>query len=496
MWVLYVAAIAASLKVALGCASWLYRRIVTFMAMDPTPYIVRITAPILRSYSFVGRDYFAADGADDSIVARREKGAEVLAHRYDALMGKASRELNDTLTSSLSDLRFTDTNRVPFQFQKETRSRFRVATITLASSGPELVDVDDQRSIDISGSYGVNVCGYDNYKSFVTRAWKRCEALGPNVLGPVHPIIGDVLPKLKAISKKEEISFHMSGTEAMMCCIRLCRFNTRRKLVVQFAGAYHGWWDGVQPGPGSERANSDVLYLKDMSPAALRCIRIRANEIAAVLVSPLQGLNPGKPPPSDLVLLDAKARDTAKSRDAYKLWLHELRAVCTACDVPLVFDEVYTGFRMAPGGAQEYYQVQSDVVVYGKTLGGGIAVGVVCGPSRLMRRFDPHHPLRVAYVIGTFSAAPLTLAAMAEFLDWLDANKHLYQQYEAKTDAWVRDVNAALVKADFPMRLDNLTTVWTVLFKQPGRYHWMFQYECSVLSRLIPFRSTLLRRPN
>ena len=64
--------------------------------------------------------------------------------------------------------------------------------------------------------------------------------LGPNVLGPIHPIISEVLPKLKTISNKEEVSFHMSGTEAVMCAIRLCRFNTRRKLIVQFAGAYHG----------------------------------------------------------------------------------------------------------------------------------------------------------------------------------------------------------------------------------------------------------------
>ena len=183
----------------------------------------------------------------------------------------------------------------------------------------------------------------------------------------------------------------MSGTEAVMCAIRLCRFNTKRKLIVQFAGAYHGadsasfltfselqhhedgvfvaarestrlarvvsrrrpfragWWDGVQPGPGSERANSDVLYLKDMHPAALKCIAARSDEIACVCVSPLQGLNPGSPPPSDLVLLDAKVRKTAEKGTAYRAWLHTLQKVCTKNDVPLLFDEVYTGFRMAPG---------------------------------------------------------------------------------------------------------------------------------------------------
>ena len=110
-----------------------------------------------------------------------------------------------------------------------------------------------------------------------------------------------------------------------------------------------GWWDGVQPGPGSERANSDVLYLKDMHPTALKCIAARSDEIACVCVSPLQGLNPGSPPPSDLVLLDAKVRKTAEKGNAYRTWLHKLQKVCQKNDVPLLFDEVYTGFRMAPG---------------------------------------------------------------------------------------------------------------------------------------------------
>ena len=212
--------------------------------MDPTPYAARLSAPLLPSYSFTGKQYFAADGCSDAVAAKREAGAVALAKRYDAMMGPACAELNKTLVSSLSDIRFTDTNRVPFQFQQETRKRFSVAVITKSSEGSTLVDVDGGRALDVSGSYGVNVCGYDAYKGFVERGWARVKDLGPNVLGPVHPVIADVLPALKRISNKEEISFHMSGTEAVMCAIRLARFNTRRKLIVQFAGAYHGWWDG------------------------------------------------------------------------------------------------------------------------------------------------------------------------------------------------------------------------------------------------------------
>eukprot|EP00933_Yihiella_yeosuensis_P000853 TRINITY_DN10135_c0_g2_i1.p1 TRINITY_DN10135_c0_g2~~TRINITY_DN10135_c0_g2_i1.p1 ORF type:complete len:429 (-),score=55.32 TRINITY_DN10135_c0_g2_i1:209-1390(-) len=306
----------------------------------------------------------------------------------------------------------------------------------------------------------------------------RVQELGPNVLGPLHPAVGEVIQGLKQISGLDEVSFHMSGTEAMMCAVRLCRFNTRRPLIAQFSGAYHGWWDGVQPGPGNERAPGDVLNLRDMSPASLALIRSRSSDLACVCVSPLQGLNPNNSPPSDMVLMDSKMRSANDSIRQYTEWLRQLRQVCTDYRVPLIFDEVYTGFRMSQGGAQKFYGVQADVVVYGKTLGGGLACGVCCGRSWLMRRFDPERPLRVAYVIGTFSAAPALLGCMAEFLAWVNSEDgaQAYEQGQRLTDDFISSLNAKLAAQNFPLRVQNLTTVWTVLFTCPGRYHWMFQY--------------------
>lgn len=163
---------------------------------------------------------------------------------------------------------------MPFPFQRKVRSTLKVAAIVNKSVGPTLVDVDGRETIDVSGSYGVNVAGYDTYKGFIERGWERVKALGPNVLGPVHPIIGDVIKPLRDISGLDEVSFHMSGTEAVMCAVRLARFNTQRKLVVTFAGAYHGWWDGMQPGAGNERFTSDVLSVKDMSPKSMAMIKV------------------------------------------------------------------------------------------------------------------------------------------------------------------------------------------------------------------------------
>ena len=170
------------------------------------------------------------------------------------------------------------------------------------------------------------------------------------------------------------------------------------------------------PGSGVSVRIDDCLTLKDLNPASLAVIRRRAGEIAAVLVNPIQSFHPNAPPPNDAVLLTSDVRQTTEATEHYTEWLKRLRAVCTNANVPLIFDEVYTGFRLAPGGAQEYFGVHADMVVYGKTVAGGLPIGVVCGKSGLMRRFDPDRPMRLAYVVGTFSAHPSVMGAMNEFL--------------------------------------------------------------------------------
>ncbi len=297
-------------------------------------------------------------------------------------------------------------------------------------------------------------------------------------LDPLHPVVAENIATLKTLSDMDEVSFHMSGTEAVMAAVRMARFNTRRKLIVCFSGAYHGWWDGVQPGLGSERSIGDCLVLKDMNPASLGVIRRRRKEIAGVLVNPVQSFHPNAPPPNDAVLLTSSVRNARTPTERYAGWLTQLRELCTACDIPLIFDEVYTGFRLAPGGAQQYFGVQADMVVYGKTVAGGLPIGVVCGKKALMRRFDPDHPMRMAYVVGTFSAHPAVMGAMSEFLRWVvePAAAIQYDEMNQNCADWVRSTNQRLAEASLPVRVMNLGTIWTVLFKEPGRYNWLLQY--------------------
>ena len=210
----------------------------------------------------------------------------------------------------------------------------------------------------------------------------------------------------------------MSGTEAVMQAVRLARYHTRRTHLVQFCGAYHGWWDGVQPGIGNPRPTDDVYMLREMDDATLRVLRTR-RDIACVLVNPLQALHPNAAAPGDGTLL-AGDRRAGFDKDAYATWLRQLREVCTARGVVLIFDEVFLGFRLARGGAQEYFGVRADMVTYGKTLGGGLPVGVVCGRRDLMRRFREDRPSDICFARGTFNAHPYVMAAMHEFLCRLD----------------------------------------------------------------------------
>jgi glutamate-1-semialdehyde 2,1-aminomutase len=466
--------------VVLAGAIALMSRITTLLytvrALAWMPPLSRRLARWVGSSDYSEAGFLAADGADLGFVARRRRGLNALAAAFRS-KHKRSIEWSRELRQGFSDLRFTDANRVPFPFLRSVREKFDLSTVVTASRGPRLQDLDGNWMLDVGGSYGVNVAGYERYKLWIAAARERVKDLGP-VLGPLHPMVTDNIARLREISGLDEVSFHASGTEAVMAAVRMARFNTGRKLIACFSGAYHGWWDGVQPGLGNERDIGDCLTLKDLHPASLELLRRRAREIAGVLVNPVQSFHPNSPPPNDAVLLTSEVRKTESSTTPYAAWLRQLRDVCSACEIPLIFDEVFSGFRLGVGGAQECFGVRADIVVYGKTVAGGLPIGVVCGRRALMRRFDANHPMRIAYVIGTFSAHPLVMAAMNEFLRWVasPAAADLYQTAESRCEAWTRSTNAELAAADLPIRVARLSTIWTVLFTEPGRYSWLLQY--------------------
>jgi glutamate-1-semialdehyde 2,1-aminomutase len=299
--------------------------------------------------------------------------------------------------------------------------------------------------------------------------------LGP-VLGAYHPVTALNVRRLLEISGMEEISFHMSGTESVMQAVRLARYHTGRSHLVRFCGAYHGWWGDVQPGVGNPIAARETYTLKDMDGAALKVLRKR-RDIACVLINPLQALHPNTSAPGDSTLVDS-GRRAHFDRIAYSDWLKQLREVCTQRSIVLIFDEVFVGFRLARGGAQEYFGVRADMVAYGKTVAGGLPVGVLCGKHAFMSRYRADRPADICFARGTFNSHPYVMGAMDEFLTKLDgeAVQALYRNLDRVWNSRAQSLNDRLAEAGLPMRVANLSTIWTIYYTRASRYNWMLQY--------------------
>jgi glutamate-1-semialdehyde 2,1-aminomutase len=435
--------------------------------------MARRFASLVPFYEYDDANFFQADSAPQEVAAAR-RGAFI--HLAQLLSARATQTAAATadLAGKVSDLDFTSRYRVPFQFSSYVRRHFKTGTFLQSSSGVTVSDLDGNQYYDVTGSYGVNVFGYDLYKGCIERGSERVRDLGP-VLGAYHPVVAYNVRRLLEISGLDEISFHMSGTEAVMQAVRLARYHTRRTHLVRFCGAYHGWWGDVQPGVGNPVTERETYTLDDMSEAALKVLRTR-RDIACVLVNPLQALHPNISAPGDSTLIDSK-RSAHFDRAAYTRWLEQLRAVCSARGIVLIFDEVFVGFRLALGGAQEYFGVRADMVTYGKTVAGGLPVGVLCGRSEYMRRFREDRPADICFARGTFNSHPYVMGAMAEFLTALESGplNAMYAGLEV-WDARAQALNERMAAEDLPVRVASLSTIWTVYYVKPSRYNWMYQY--------------------
>lgn len=438
------------------------------------PRMARRVAAQLPSYSYTEQQMFGVDGAPDTVIHNRQTGFNVLADQFRTRYAQ-SLGLSTQTESGISDMQFISAYRVPFQFRELMGKQLKTASFVAATAGVTVTDLDGNCFYDLTGSYGVNLLGNDFYKTCIAQGSALVSDLGP-VLGAYHPVVADNVQRLRQISGLDEVSFHMSGTEAVMQAVRLARYHTGKKNLLRFCGAYHGWWGDVQPGIGNPARAHDTFTLKEMDEDTLRVLR-RRNDIACVLVNPLQALHPNASAPGDSALLDSSRR-AHFDRAAYTAWLQALRKICTEKNIALILDEVFVGFRLAPGGAQAYFGVQADMVTYGKTLGGGLPVGVVCGQNAWMKRFRDDAPADICFARGTFNAHPYVMGAMNVFLKSLDtpAIQALYDDLDGTWNRRALRLNQRLKEVGLPVQVANLSSIWTVLYTQPACYNWLFQH--------------------
>lgn len=434
----------------------------------------RRIANIIPFFDYDACHYFCTDGAPKHIAEKRKQGFERLSHAIEKQSPKTLKQ-SAALENSISDVRFTSQYRIPYPFRTLLPKAFKLGSIIEQSQGNKIKDLDGNWRYDVSGSYGVNVFGYEFYKECLEQGYKTASELGP-VLGAYHPVIEENVKKIKRASGLDEISFHMSGTEAVMQAVRLARYHTGRSHLVRLCGAYHGWWDGVQPGVGNKRDVNDVYTLNDLSDKTLTILKTR-KDIACVLINPMQAFHPNGDSPSDNMLI-ASDRNTDFNKEHYTNWLKKIRAICSEKNIVLIFDEVFTGFRLGHRGAQGYFDIQADMVTYGKTLGGGLPIGVVAGTHALMKRFKDHRPADVSFARGTFNSHPYVMTSMNAFLNKIERPEYqtLYLNQEAIWNQRVKAFNQALEAEELPIKISNMHSVLSVLFTQASRYNWVFQF--------------------
>ena len=471
-----------SLSTAAGAAAAAFPKLSARLALSRAKHrslaghskMSKAVARLIPHYEFDIDDFFRSDGAPPDIATKRQDAFFRLARLY-ADRYPRGRALTAEAAERISDLQFTKAYRVPFQYSRLVQEYLGSSSFVASTSGVTVTDVDGNVFYDLTGSYGVNIFGNDFYKECIAKAEARAHALGP-VLGSYHPVVADNAKRLCEISGLDEVSFHMSGTEAVMQAVRLARYHTKRSHLVRFAGAYHGWWGEVQPGVGNPVAPHETYTLAEMSEKTLHVLRTR-RDIACVLVNPLQALHPNSNAPGDSALVDS-SRIGRYDRAAYTEWLKALREVCTERGIVLIFDEVFVGFRLAAGGAQEYFGVRADMVTYGKSLAGGLPIGVVCGRKALMRRFRDDRPADICFARGTFNSHPYVMAAMDEFLTRLaePACRKAYDGLDEQWNARARKLNEMMTSADLPVRVSNLSSIWMVHYAEPSRYNWMLQF--------------------
>lgn len=330
--------------------------------------------------------------------------------------------------------------------------------IATRADGARIWDPDGNEYLDLTMGFGVNLFGYN--PPFVIEAI-RAELANGLPLGPLSPLTGEVAALIAELTGVERVAFFNSGTEAVMTALRLARTMTGRARVVLFSGSYHGHSDGVlalRAADGSSRPMlpgtpaghvADLVVLDYDDPAALDYVAAHGKELAAVLVEPVQSRHVAIQP-----------------RD----FLHRLRELTATSGTALIFDEVITGFRIHPGGAQAYFDVRADIITYGKIIGGGLPIGIVAGRAEYLDAVDggmwqygdASYPAKKnTFVAGTFCHHPLAMAASrAVLLHLKREGPKLQEDLNARTDAFVARLDAFFKSASYPIRISNFGSLF------------------------------------
>ncbi len=330
------------------------------------------------------------------------------------------------------------------------------------SSGTKIWDIDGNEYVDLVSGFGLNLFGWS--PAFITDAITAQLQLGMEI-GPQSPLAGEVAKLICELTDCDRAAFCNTGSEAVLGAMRIARTVTGRDLIAIFAGSYHGILDevivrgtkqlrSIPAAPGIPAAMvANILVLDYDAPDVLEILASRADELAAVMVEPVQSRSPEYQP---------------------RELLHQLREFTQQAGIALIFDEIVTGFRIDLGGAQAHFGVKADLATYGKVVGGGLPIGIIAGSSTYLDALDGGQwqfgddsipEAGVTFFAGTFVRHPLVLAAAKAVLTHLkQTGPSLQQQLNATTDRFVAELRAYFRDAGTPFTVQHFGSLFLVKY--------------------------------
>lgn len=349
--------------------------------------------------------------------------------------------------------------------------------VSSRSKGSKLWDIDGNEYIDLLNGFGPTMFGHS--PDFVNRAIQKQMEEG-FAIGPQTPLAGHAADLLVEMTGADRVTFCNTGSEAVMAAMRLARTVTGRDRVVFFAGDYHGQFDevlakqlrrkgefSVQPAaPGIPRGSLGSITVLDYgTEESLRYIEQHANELAAILIEPVQSRHPNFQP---------------------REFLTRVREITRQSGTAFIFDEVVTGFRIHPRGAQGFYGIDADMMTYGKVIGGGMPIGILAGKSAFMDALDGGHwefgdrsvpEVGVTFFAGTFVRHPLTMAALCATLEHIrNSGETLYNDLNQRADRFVGQLQQLFAASGCGVTVEHCGSV--MFFKVPpdARFGGLFYY--------------------
>lgn len=332
--------------------------------------------------------------------------------------------------------------------------------VTKKSEGSKLWDLDENEYIDVIMGFGQYMFGHN--PKFIRDAIEKQLKLGFEI-GPQSPIAGEVAGLICEFTGFDRAAFCVTGSEAVLGAIRAARTVTGKDKIVFFVGDYHGIIDEVliktvvngdqirtMPiAPGIPKENvQNTIALEYGTEASLKTIEKLLPEIAGIMVEPVQARRPDFQP---------------------KEFLQKLRKITEEAKIPLIFDEVITGFRTGQGGAQEWYGIKADIGTFGKVIGGGFPIGVIAGKKLYMDSFDGGYwqygddsipEAGVTFFAGTFARHPLSLTACHVVLNYLKSkNGSLQQSLNRKAKELTEELNSFMLQRNVPIKMMNFSSV-------------------------------------